>query len=289
MTTGCAMTNQARHMRGNKLAGRRLRVFALRRVAFAIPLLSLFLLSPISSAAADLSNPDRAVEAGRDALAGQWDVNWYDAEADDYHTVDLTPTKKTDWGWLEAIFEGLWWLLTLGGALAQVIYVLMWAAAIALVAWLVYLIVRAYRSAELARVNALEQAEETRSHIERVEALPVAVERRVDDLLAEARRLHASGDGTLAVVYLFSHLLVELDKRRLLRLVKGKTNRQYHRELRRNAPTSGRLSAIVERTTLVFERAFFGAHPPGSRQLDACFAAVDEFTALANAAQGELA
>ncbi|MEM8864628.1 MAG: DUF4129 domain-containing protein, partial [Planctomycetota bacterium] len=109
----------------------------------------------------------------------------------------------------------------------------------------------------------------------------------VVDFLAEARRLHAAGDSTLAIVYLFSHQLIVLDKHHLLRLVKGKTNRQYLRELRRNTPDHPRIAALIEPTMLLFEGAFFGAHPPARDRLDACFAAIDEFETQSALAAGE--
>ncbi|MEM9186498.1 MAG: DUF4129 domain-containing protein [Planctomycetota bacterium] len=230
----------------------------------------------------DLSQPDAAVEAGREALGDQWNLNWYDAEADDFKVVQQKPPKNYDWSWISWIgdlFTG--WDFDFG----SVLKVLTWIAVIALLAWLVYVLVKAYRNAELKLATVVDEADDGRTHVERVEALPVAVERKVVDFLAEARRLLAAGDGTMAVVYLFSHQLIELDKRRLLRLVKGKTNRQYLRELRRNTPGAPRIAAIVEPTMLLFERAFFGAHPPAADRLNACFAAMDEFEAQINQAE----
>ena len=51
------------------------------------------------------------------------------------------------------------------------------------------------------------------------------------DLLAEARRHYQAGNYGAAIVYLFSFQLVQLDQRQIIRLAKGKTNRQYLREV----------------------------------------------------------
>ena len=51
------------------------------------------------------------------------------------------------------------------------------------------------------------------------------------DLLAEARRHYQAGNYGAAIVYLFSFQLVQLDRRQIIQLAKGKTNRQYLREV----------------------------------------------------------
>ena len=73
-------------------------------------------------------------------------------------------------------------------------------------------------------------------------------------LLAEARRLYDAGQYSEAIIYLFSHELVELDKHQVIRLSKGKTNRQYLRETRK----SPLLAGLLENTMVAFEDAFFG-------------------------------
>ncbi|MEM6331049.1 MAG: DUF4129 domain-containing protein [Planctomycetota bacterium] len=227
----------------------------------------------------DLSDPQQAIEAGREALDSYWGgKNWYDAQADDFKPVNLPPPRKTKgwtgWQWLGDVFAGM------GSGFGTLLYYLAWAVLIALVGAVIYGLIRAAENLELRGVKRVE-SDDGRTHVERVEALPVALERPVDDFLAEAMRLHASGDATLAVVYLFSYQLIELDKHRLLRLVKGKTNRQYLRELRRNSPDHPGLPAILEETMQVFERAFFGAHPPEPGRLKRCFEAVERFSGLA--------
>jgi hypothetical protein len=57
-----------------------------------------------------------------------------------------------------------------------------------------------------------------------------------------------------AIIYLFSHELVELDKHQVIRLSKGKTNRQYLRETRSRPLIAG----MLESTMVAFEDSFFG-------------------------------
>lgn len=239
------------------------------------------LLLAAAAAAGDFADPEAAVEAGRQALGDQWDLNWYDDPSDGFKPID-TRRQEYDWSWLSWVGDFFQWLgaFSLGFDFATVLRVLAWLAIIALAAWLIYTIVRTYQRMEIHSADAPQPEEEARTHVERVEALPVAVERRVEDLLAEARRLRSAGDLTMAVVYLYSHQLVVLDRAGLLRLVKGKTNRQYLRELRNASPPDG-LAATLRETMLLFERAFFGAHPPNAASLDRCFAATQPLEAAA--------
>jgi hypothetical protein len=95
-------------------------------------------------------------------------------------------------------------------------------------------------------------------------------------LFEEARRLYQSGDYAKAIVFLFSYQLVELDKRHLIRLTKGKTNRQYLREV------GGRLllRQLVEQTMIAFEDAFFGHHALDKNRFESCWFRMGEFERL---------
>ena len=91
------------------------------------------------------------------------------------------------------------------------------------------------------------------------------------DYLDEAQRLYRNGDYAQAIIYLFSHQLLQLDRRHWLRLVKGKTNRQYLREVRRSAsPHAAELAdqrtPYPDRAGLVEEVAHLRCHVPESRR-----------------------
>ncbi|MEN1678092.1 MAG: DUF4129 domain-containing protein [Planctomycetota bacterium] len=248
------------------------------------PILALAALLP-SAAGGELSDPETAVEAGRQALDAQWDLEWYDDEADAFELID-TRQRDYDWEWLSWIGDFFTWLssFNLDFDFASLLRLLAWLVILAVAAWLIYSIVKAYQRVELYSAEKVETEDDGRTHIERVEALPVAVERRVGDLLGEARRLRSAGDLTMAVVYLYSHQLVQLDRAGMIRLIKGKTNRQYLRELKRASPPET-LATTLSDTMLLFERSFFGAHPPDEGKLDRCFAATEAFELAAKGEQ----
>jgi len=111
--------------------------------------------------------------------------------------------------------------------------------------------------------------------VDRVEALPFAVRKPTGDFLAEARRLYEAGDYSEAIIYLFSYQLVELDRQHLIRLAKGKTNRQYLRELRARLT----LRSILETTVVRFEDAFFGRKTLTRERFEQSWQRLDEFHA----------
>ena len=76
------------------------------------------------------------------------------------------------------------------------------------------------------------------------------------------------------MIYLFSYELVQLDRQHLIRLAKGKTNRQYLRELRQRPP----LQAILEPTMIAFEDAFFGRKTLSRERFENCWQRVEEFS-----------
>lgn len=88
----------------------------------------------------------------------------------------------------------------------------------------------------------------------KVTDLPFELEQTQVGLLAQADEYRRRGDYSKAMVYLFSHLLVELDSSGLIRLERGKTNRSYLREL---APHK-RIEAHMHLAVRWFEHVFFG-------------------------------
>lgn len=75
------------------------------------------------------------------------------------------------------------------------------------------------------------------------------------DLLAEAEALAAKGDHRGAIRKGYIALLCELSDRKLIGLARHKTNRDYLRDLRREAELHRRMQGL----TGIFERAWYGA------------------------------
>jgi hypothetical protein len=229
---------------------------------------------------AEVAGTDAAVERGREALQGRTRFPWYDAERDALRRIDVQPPADTaenrrsnwqadaslpdatgpsfgtDWSGLWAVIEALIWLGLLG-----------------LLIWLIYFLARSYLRQHSPPEAEEAAAEDVRSQADLIETLPFDVQRPQSDLLAEARRLYELGAYAQAILYLFSYQLIRLDRGQHIRLARGKTNRQYLRELQPRPDLRG----ILERTMLVFEEVFFGHYPLDRAGFERCWERLDEF------------
>ncbi len=93
------------------------------------------------------------------------------------------------------------------------------------------------------------------------------------DLLAAARAYLAQGDLGKAIIYAFAHQLVQLDEHHLIQLTKGKTNRQYLRELKPHPEFQDLLCP----TMFAFEDVFFGHHELTRQRFDDCWQSLERF------------
>jgi hypothetical protein len=214
------------------------------------------------------------VEEARAALKSSWRFPWYDGGADGLRRVNV----KTPWEWnwspkaKAPTFNWTW------------LKVVFWILAAALLAGLAYLLIKTFLDREdradgdQVGLRKYDQADDAA----RIEALPFRLRAGALDLLGEARRLYSAGNYGEAVIYLFSHELVELDRGRMVRLAKGKTNRQYLRELARRPE----LAQLFEQTMVAFEDVFFGSYPLQRQRFEACWRRLDEFAALVGEGRG---
>ncbi|HUP81721.1 MAG TPA: hypothetical protein VM260_24430 [Pirellula sp.] len=108
---------------------------------------------------------------------------------------------------------------------------------------------------QFRRMTAKSIKEKEREKV-KIQDLPFEVEQTMYGLLAQAERYRMAGDFSKAIIYLFSHALLEMDSARCIRLERGKTNRVYLRELRNRDFLKGFTSQLI----LAFEYAFFGKH-----------------------------
>lgn len=260
---------------------------AQRRAALAKPvahgrgravLIALAILFTSSLSAQEMSDTN-AVEAGREALDGKVTFPWYDADSDGIQRLNVQPpadlkNRESKWertikaskprrswempDWLWTILEVLGWTLLV----------------IALVA-VGYFLIRAFLEAEAGHASgaAFTDGVMGSGDIDRVESLPFQLKAPQTDLLSEARRHYEAGNYKDAIIYLYSYQLVELDKHQLIRLTKGKTNRQYLREIRRR----GDLFGTLQTSMLAFEDVFFGNHSLERGRFESCWNGLDAF------------
>ncbi len=250
--------------------------------------------------------PNGPVRAGREALDHWWPRNypWYDSETDGVRRVEIP--KPWDWSWfwdwlrgLWEWFKGLWpdwnlsWLwdwmagwnwrsllrmpTTIWGWFTRIALVLM----LALLVYLMFRLIRRWgvfsAKSEAQRGKSKGRTSGEEGDADRIEALPFPVRRGRLDLLDEARSHYQQGNYRQAIVYLFSFQLVCLDREQIIRLTKGKTNRQYLREV---GPRRA-LGRLVEQTMVAFEDVFFGNRHLDRARFESCWSRLDEFETLA--------
>jgi hypothetical protein len=155
---------------------------------------------------------------------------------------------------------------------------LVWTLMAMVLGVLVFLLLRAFLAREPAESPSSDVPDD--GDAARIESLPFPVAAGRLDLLAEARRHYQAGNYGAAIVYLFSFQLVELDKQQIIRLAKGKTNRQYLREVGPRAA----LRRLVEQTMVTFEDVFFGNRMLFRGRFESCWARLEEFETLAGEA-----
>ncbi len=242
---------------------------------------------------------EEAVSAGREALDQwwPWDYPWYDSATDGVRRMEIPEPR--DWSWLWDWVRDLWpdwdlsWLWdwmagwNWGSLLAMPRTFWEWFIRIALVlvvGLLVYLMVRAVRKWQVGsgQSKADGKAAAEGEDAERIEALPFPVRPGRLDLLGEARRHYQQGNYRQAIIYLFSFQLVRLDREQIIRLTKGKTNRQYLREV---GPRSA-LRRLITQTMVAFEDVFFGNRPLDRAGFESCWSRLDEFESLATEGAG---
>lgn len=99
--------------------------------------------------------------------------------------------------------------------------------------------------------------------LERMKHLPAELRRSDVNLRSEAERLMREGHFDQAIILLFGHQLLLLDRVGMLRLNRGKTNRRYVRETRRADRDAARR---LKDTVHAFERSYFGRHSITAQQ-----------------------
>lgn len=133
---------------------------------------------------------------------------------------------------------------------------------------LVYLI---FRQPESADTTGGVTAEDLRH---RITQLPFDLKSELKgDFREMAQQSAAKGDYGRATMMLFSHVLLHLDRKGLIQLKKGKTNRRYLSELRSHPE----LVSFYRNVMVPFEDAFFGNHEISSSRFERCWNGLNQF------------
>jgi hypothetical protein len=243
--------------------------------ALATSIILFFL--PHQARADDSPTPDPIIQSAQHSLARGGRFPWYDRRSDDVRRLRIVPrASEADRGdkWVDNStptpsatppnFSLLGRFLQWFGLTALVV----------LLGLIAFMIAKSFLKDESSEdALAVRKIVESRRDADRVEALPFHIRAASGDFLTEARRLYEAGQYSQAIVYLFSYQLVQLDKHHVIRLAKGKTNRQYVREARRRA----HLAAILEITMVTFEDAFFGRKAIAREAFERSWHRIDEF------------
>lgn len=205
---------------------------------------------------------DPSVVAGRQALDKWIGYPWYDRQTDGIKRLEIDPPEPDNRP--KCAPPSQFWLR-----------LLMWGALALLLGGLVYL---AWYLGwfQLGRAPAEDRPDDAPLSLAKLEALPEGVDRVRGSFLDEVRRRAAAGDYAGAVLYLFAYQLAALDRRQIIHLQRGKTNRQYLREVGRRFD----LRRLVEITMVAFEDVFFGQHAIDRARFESCWAGMDRFEAL---------
>jgi hypothetical protein len=221
----------------------------------------------------------RAVEAAKESFSGRTRYPYYDRQRDDVRQLnveepvtDEAANRKSKWTGKNAPTKTRPAGGNTASALGPLLQGIGLAALVLFIGLIAYLIARAFLKNEVTETK-VSKVIETSREVDKVQALPFQLRKPTGDFLAEAQRLYAAGNYSEAVIYLYSHLLVQLDTHHVIRLAKGKTNRQYLRETR----SRPQLREILERTMIAFEDVFFGHHTLAREDFEACWNRVEEF------------
>jgi len=209
-----------------------------------------FLLIVSAGVSADEISPDdqEAIDAARDTLS-RGDFDWYEEDGDRARPINFSEST--------------------GGAGTFISWTVIAVIIGLILVWVLYLLIVKDKNADeegRTRIDDDDRADQ-------IEALPQEVRARRGNLLDQARELYEQGDYDRAIVYLYSYQLLVLDRSQWIRLVKGKTNRQYLRELARD----GELADIFRRTMHLFEDVYFGHHSLGRSRFESTWNEVSLF------------
>ena len=219
---------------------------------------------------------DESVQQGQQALQDLGDVPWYDPAED-----DVCQLKEPNRSWWPGLTDRSGFG-SLSGTLeiAALIRYAVWSVLAIILLTLVVLLIRHMLRQEFPEWKIAGEAKNEASAMHSLtEKLPIPIDTNVGNFLTHARQLYEQQRFSEAIIYYFCYQLVELDHRQMIRLARGKTNRQYLRELHAHRA----LQPLFQRSMIAFEDVFFGNHALSRERFDACWNQLAEFERLTHA------
>jgi len=149
---------------------------------------------------------------------------------------------------------------------------------------LIGLVVWVFMNSKVDIDSAPVSSRSDRSIAESIRHLPFEMDVKKGDFRQQSQAAYDAGDFRMALVFLFSHVLVTLDQAKLVRLKKGKTNRQYLRELSPNRPLGDYYGDVM----VPFEQTFFGDYPITKEVFEGCWHGLDGFQSEVDIARSKV-
>jgi hypothetical protein len=235
----------------------------------ALALASVLVLHAGTTHAAELTAGPGPPAAVREALK-KGAYPWYDARNDTVKPLWPPEERELRWEWLERLLRGknLSWVPGLG-------QLIMFALAMTGLAILLAVLVALWRHYQPIGDDWLTPGRRTRDEAgaaARIEDLPEGLRPETDDPWAEALRCRDRGDYARAVVCLFVHQLLTLERLRQLRLHPGRTGRQLVRSI-----GDREFRAWVDTTLRLFEGVYYGHRPATAEAFEPVWVASEAF------------
>ena len=161
---------------------------------------------------------------------------------------------------------------TAGTIGTTIIYFAGIVCAIIIVGLLVYFFLKLESGEDVSEEGSEKRKRKIRDHIKH---LPFELEEQDGDFESFAEKSLREGDYSNAVIYLFADMLVAMSESGVVRLQRGKTNRQYLNEIWDH----GEIRPYYRKVMTAFEDAFFGKHTIEKSRAEECFAERPAFDA----------
>ena len=156
-----------------------------------------------------------------------------------------------------------------GGTASTIGTTFVWIAGAIMAALLIGLLVYGFLKLESDDSASGDDANKRKRKIrDHIKHLPFEIEEQDGDFETFAEKSLRDGDYSKAVIYLFADILVAMSESGVVRLQRGKTNRQYLNEIWDH----GEIRPYYRKVMTAFEDAFFGKHEIEKSRAEECFA-----------------